>query len=110
MQGMGRRLRLVPVSEGDCFIAAMLTAASVLEGIHKDNPSNEEKKIWSAANAPVINQVRRKMASIIFTILKDGLEAVHQQSPETPFREQCYPDFAFGLMLEAKQGTLNMTH
>ncbi len=61
-------LRLVSVTQDDCFIAAMLTAASVLEGIHKDNPSNEEKRIWSAANAPVINRVRQQMASVIFTI------------------------------------------
>lgn len=68
-------LRLVPVPEGDCFIAAMLTAASVVEGIHKDNPSNEEKKIWSASNAPVINQVRQKMASVIFTIHTGATQA-----------------------------------
>jgi hypothetical protein len=53
----------------------MLTVASVLEGIHTDNPSNEEKKIWSAVNAPVINQVRQKMASVIFTIDTDATQA-----------------------------------
>jgi len=69
------RLRLVSVPEDDCFITAMLTASSVLEGIHKDNPSNEEKKIWSAANAPVINQVRQKMASVIFIIHTGATQA-----------------------------------
>jgi hypothetical protein len=63
------------VPEDDCFITAMLTASSVLEGIHKDNPSNEEKKIWSAVNAPVINQVRQKMASVIFTIHTGATQA-----------------------------------
>ena len=68
-------LRLVSVPEDDCFIAAMLTAASVLEGIHKDNPSNEEKRIWSAANAPVINRVRQQMVSVIFTIHTGATQA-----------------------------------
>jgi hypothetical protein len=63
------------VPEDDCFIAVMLTAVSVLEGIHKDNPSNEEKKIWSTVNAPVINQVRQKMASVIFTIHTGATQA-----------------------------------
>ena len=53
----------------------MLTASSVLEDIHKDNPSNEEKKIWSTVNAPVINQVRQEMASVIFTIHTGATQA-----------------------------------
>jgi len=68
-------LGLVSVPEDDCFIAAMLTAAGVVEGIHKDNPSNEEKQIWSAANATVINQVRQEMASVIFTIHTGATQA-----------------------------------
>jgi hypothetical protein len=68
-------LELVSVPEDDCFIAAMLTAAGVVEGIHKDNPSNEEKQIWSAANATVINQVRQEMASVIFTIHTGATQA-----------------------------------
>ena len=65
----------VLVPEDDCFIAAMLTAASVLEGIPKENPSNEEKRIWCAVNAPVINQFRQKMASVLFTIHTGATQA-----------------------------------
>ena len=68
-------LGLVSVPDDDCFIVAMLTAAGVVERIHKDNPSNEEKQIWSAANATVINQVRQEMASVIFTIHTGATQA-----------------------------------
>ena len=68
-------LGLVSVPDDDCFIVAMLTAAGVVERIHKDNPSNEEKQIWSAANATVINRVRQEMASVIFTIHTGATQA-----------------------------------
>jgi hypothetical protein len=74
----------VLVPEDDCFIAAMLTAASVLEGIPKENPSNEEKRIWCAVNAPVINQFRQGMACVIFTIHTVSTEH-GEEKPSTSF-------------------------
>ncbi len=45
----------------------MLISAGVLQGM-QDNPSDEEKEIWSAGNAPIFNQFRQAMSSVIFTI------------------------------------------
>ena len=63
----------------------MLTAAGVVEVIHKDNPSNEEKQIWSAANATVINQVRQEMASVIFTIHTGATQAWGEEAMKKLF-------------------------
>ena len=73
------------VPKGDCFLAAILVATGILPGMRTDMQSDEHTSIWVTESAPVINQLRQQMASVIFSIQNASTEAWGEQAIDILF-------------------------